>query len=304
MLDERTLIDRIRAGDTDAWHTFIERYSPRIRKTIHRYIDDPEVERDLYASLLEKLDGGKLERFDGRASLSTWLFAVARNHCRDYYRSAKGIRHVFTAIEGLGDAERRFFKLHYLQGLSLQATFESMRTEAGGGISYLDIFDYREAVRKVVAGKHLGRLLDRLLRPESGLCEFASLAPDLRFDREETLESTTPSPEAHIDARNLGIAIENLRKAILRLPYRDQLILKLRFEHKRSAREIGDILDLGKERQVYRKLDNLFEELRTMLLECDLPPDTYREVVGDIESLCAYSGVWGAELPPGSKTAS
>jgi hypothetical protein len=304
MTDERTLIARITSGDIDSWHAFIEAYSPRIQKTIRRYVNDPEIERDLYASLLDKLKAGRLARFDGRSSLSTWLFAVTRNHCRDYYRSAKGVRHLLTAVEGLAEPERRFFKLHYVQGLSIQATFESMRVEAGGGISYLDIFEYREAVRKAMGAKNLGRLLDRLLRIESETAGFALSGASPRFDREEAPDMAAPSPEAYIDAGNLRVAIENMRKAILRLPCRDQLILKLRFEHKRSAREIGEILDLGREKQVYRKLESLYEELRTLLLQCDFPPDAYREVAGDIENLCAQSDVWEAVPPSNDETAS
>ena len=90
MNDERSLIARILSGDTAAWHTFIEIYSPHIRKTIRRYVADPEVENDLYASLLEKLKTEKLARFESRSSLATWLFAVTRNHCRDHYREREG----------------------------------------------------------------------------------------------------------------------------------------------------------------------------------------------------------------------
>jgi len=294
METESTLISSILSGDTAAWHAFIVRYSPRIRLTILRYVKDPEIASDLYASLLEKLQSGTLAKFDSRSSLPTWLFAVTRNHCRDYYRSTKGVRHLVTAIEGLGEPERRFFKLHYIQGLSLQGTFESMRAETGKGISYLDIFDYRETIRKAITEKNLGRLLDRLLRPESEMTGLTQARAAFLLDREKSLESTSPSPETYVDGKNLSIAIENLRAAILRLPNRDQLILKLRFEHKRSAREIGEILDLGNEKQVYRRLGRLYGELKTMLLEFDLPPTVYREVAGDIEDLCTCSGVWEA----------
>ena len=292
MVDESNLISRILAGDTSAWHTFIESYSPRIRIVIFRYVKDPETASDLYANLLEKLQSAKLARFDGRSSLATWLFAVTRNHCRDYYRSTKGVRHLLTALKGLTKAERRFFELHYIQGLSLQGTFESMRTEYRGKISYLDIFEFRESVRKTIAEKHLGRLLDRLLRPEPETTCSPSSRIESALDREEAFESTFPSPEASIERKNLGIAIQNLRSAVLRLPHRDQLVLKLRFEHKRSAREIGEILDLGNEKQVYRMLERLFEELKTMLLESNLPQGVYQEVAGDIESLCAHNAVW------------
>jgi DNA-directed RNA polymerase specialized sigma24 family protein len=271
MNDEGSLIVRILSGDTAAWHTFIEIYSPHIRRTIKRYVKDPEVESDLYASLLEKLITGKLARFESRSSLATWLFAVTRNHCRDHYRGAKGIRHLCMALEGLGAPERRFFILHYVQGLSLQATYCSMRAEMGDAISYLDLFEYRETIRKAIERKKLGRIIDRLLRPDAVTIDLSTSVAETGLDQAASIESMAASPESCLEGRNLQIAIEHLRAAILELPHRDQLVLKLRFEHKRSAREIGKILDLGSEKQIYRKLDRLFGELRSMLLKGDLP---------------------------------
>lgn len=300
MNDEGSLIARILSGDTAAWHTFIEIYSPQIRKAIRRYVSDPEVESDLYASLLEKLKTGKFARFESRSSLATWLFAVTRNHCRDHYRGAKGVRHLCMALEGLGEPERRFFILHYVQGLSLQATYCSMRAEAGDAISYLDLFEYRETIRKAIERKKLGRIIDRLLRPDPVMIDFSTSVAETEPDQAASIESTAASPESCLEGRNLQLAIEHLRAAILELPHRDQLVLKLRFEHKRSAREIGKILDLGSEKQIYRKLDRLLGELRSILLKGDLPVDLYREAAEDIENLCRYSGIWESDERSGA----
>ncbi len=304
MNDEGSLIARILSGDTAAWHAFIVTYSPCIRKTIRRYVGDPEVEADLYASLLEKLKTGKLARFESRSSLATWLFAVARNHCRDHYRGAKGVRHLSMALDGLEESERRFFNLHYVQGLSLQATYCSMRAEAGNTITYLDLFGYRETIRKAIERKKLGRIVDRLLRPDTVTIDLST--PDFGTgpDRASSIESTAPSPESCLDGKNLQIAIERLRAAIIELPHRDQLFLKLRFEHKRSAREIGEILDLGSEKQIYRKLDRLLGELKSMLLKGDLPADLFREAAEDIENLCRYGSVWESGEQRGTKSIS
>jgi DNA-directed RNA polymerase specialized sigma24 family protein len=295
MNDEGSLIVRVLSGDTAAWHTFIEIYSPHIRKTIRRYVSDAEVENDLFASLLEKLKTGKLARFQSRSSLATWLFAVTRNHCRDHYRGAKGVRHLCMALEGLGEPERRFFILHYVQGLSLQATYRSLRAETGDSISYLDLFEYRETIRKAIERKKLGRIIDRLLRPDATTIGLSTMIAGTEPDQAASIEMTAASPESYLEGKNLHIAIEHLRAAILELPHRDQLVLKLRFEHKRSAREIGKILDLGNEKQIYRKLDRLFVELRAMLLRGDLPADFYREAAEDIEGLCRYGGVWESD---------
>ena len=304
MDDEYTLITKILSGDTEAWHSFVETFSPRMRQTIARYVQEPEIARDLYISLLEKLKNGKLKKFDFRSTLATWLYTVARNHCRDYYRSTKGVRHLLIALEGMSPEESRFFKLYYVQGLSLQETFESMRIESGGSLQYLDIFEYHETIRKKIAGKKLGRLLDRLIRPSSEPIHLNTFGSAFAFTQEDVSESPALAPESYIDGKNLKTAIDNLRGAILQLPDRDQLILKLRFEHKRSAREICEILDLGNEKQVYRKLERLLDKLRSMLLDLGLPDGTYRELAEDIENICELTGVWDTHTSPGSGSVS
>jgi DNA-directed RNA polymerase specialized sigma24 family protein len=208
------------------------------------------------------------------------------------------------ALEGLGEPERRFFTLHYVQGLSLQATYCSMRAEAGNAISYLDLFEYRETIRKAIERKKLGRIIDRLLRPDPVMIDFSASAAEAELDLAASIESTAASPDSCLDGKNLQTAIERLRAAILELPHRDQLVLKLRFEHKRSAREIGIILDLGSEKQIYRKLDRLFGELRSMLLKGDLPADLYREAAEDIENLCRSGGVWESDKRCGTTSVS
>jgi DNA-directed RNA polymerase specialized sigma24 family protein len=289
MDDEQILIARIISGDQEAWTEFLGSYSALIQKTIARFVRNEEVARDLYATLLQKLRNGKLERFDYRSKLSTWLFVVARNHCRDYYRSTKGVRCLMTAIEGLGRAERRFFTLYYVERLSLPQVFQSMRLEFGNPFTYLGIADCMETIRRTLAQRKLGRMVDRLLRPDVEFIYQDDYERAGGPESTESIETRALWPDATAQHKVLQGAVENLRDAILRLPHRDQLILQLRFEHKLSARKIGQILDMGNEKQVYRKLGRLYEELRTMLLDTDMSEDEYCDVVEDIENLCRLS---------------
>ncbi len=291
------LVARILAGDEGAWSAFVVEYSPRIRATMLRYVRDPETIENLYVELLGKLKQGKLARFDFRSSLSTWLFVVARNHCRDYYRSTRGVRHVLTAVSSLGPREKRFFTLHYLDGLSLPETFESLRAERRD-LTYLDLFELRESVRTVVAEKHLGRVLDRLLSPEAHPTGDSALERRI-LDPNETGQPGSPAPERYADSENFRIVIEYLREAILALPDRDQLVLRLRFEHRRSAREIGAILDLGNEKQVYRRLERLYGALREAMLARGVRPEICSEAADDVDILCSYNGLWDWTPPSG-----
>jgi len=298
MDDELALVSRILSGDQEAWREFNEEYSPLLQRTIARYVRDDETGRDLYATLLQKLKAGKLERFDFRSKLSTWLFVVARNHCRDYYRSTKGVRYLMKALEGLGATERRFFDLYYVQRLTLPQVFESMRLERGGSFSYLDISACLEKIDATLKRKKLGKILDKLLRPD---VEFV---PGSEQIIESRIEAPALSPETIMGRESLREAIDNLRTAMLRLPHRDRLVLQLRFEHKLSARKISQILDMGNEKQVYRKLDRLYEELKSMLLDGKTGRANYYEVVEDIEYLCRLNALCENRLIQGGDSVS
>lgn len=294
MEDELLLVEAIVSGDIDAWHWFVEEFTPYLRKTIGRYVKDHEVAHDLYVSLLEKLKKEKLKRFSGRSTLSTWLFIVARNHCRDYFRSSKGVRHILSALKDLDKLDRRFFELHYLQGFPIHEVLESLRLEMGKGISYMDLISCKERIKRKVAEKKLGKLLDRLLHPgqraQLPSREEASYYPELQY----LYKQVDPPPDTIMNGDAFGRALENLREALSKLPYKDQIILKLRFEHKASARRINEILDLGNEKQVYRRLERLFDKLKELLFESELPLEVYEEIVQNLDELKPWGEIWNS----------
>jgi RNA polymerase sigma factor (sigma-70 family) len=287
MDDERLLVRRILSGDDRAWHDFLEIYAPFLQRVIHRYIVDAETGRDLFVSLLEKLKTKKLSSFDGNSSLTTWLFIVAKNHCRDYYRSTKGVRHIMSALEDLASLDRRYFQLLYLERMPLREVYASLRLEVGDVLSFLDLIECEERIRKMIERKKLGNVLDKLLNPEARmtipLSEIPYPSPERGIYR---------TPDLLLDTMDLEAALDNLRTAILNLPSKDQLILKLRFEHKMSARRIGEVLDLGNEKQVYRQLSRLFADLKEMLLDAGLSGEAYNEITANIEQLCGMRDTW------------
>jgi DNA-directed RNA polymerase specialized sigma24 family protein len=287
MSEDLLLVHRILADDYRAWHEFIELYSPFMKRIIHRYVTDAEIRRDLFVYLLEKLKYKKLLRFDGKSSLKTWLFIVTKNHCRDYYRSAQGVRHILTALECLDRLDRQYFRLSYVERMPLREVYASLRLQMGDELSFLDLLECEERIRKKMERKKLGKVLDKLLNPE-----VRSIIPIGGIVHSPPKQSVYPAPDLSLDMLQLDMALDNLRAAILNLPSKDQIILKLRFEHKMSARRIGDVLDLGNEKQVYRKLTKLFDELKTMLVDAGLGGEAYAELVSNIEQLCSLRDTW------------
>lgn len=75
---EVMLIERLRAQDTSVLEILMERYSPRIYRVAfgitRSHGDAEEVVQDVFVTLFRKIDS-----FEGRAALGTWLYRVAAN---------------------------------------------------------------------------------------------------------------------------------------------------------------------------------------------------------------------------------
>ena len=75
---EGMLIERLRARDTSVLEILMERYSPRIYRVAfgitRSHGDTEEVVQDVFLTLFRKIDS-----FEGRAALGTWLYRVAAN---------------------------------------------------------------------------------------------------------------------------------------------------------------------------------------------------------------------------------
>ncbi len=81
-----TLLKRLRAGDNDAWDEFVEAYGPKLfaylRYKLPTREDAEDVLNETFGAAVRAIQG-----FDDRASLLTWLSAIARNKIANYYKA-------------------------------------------------------------------------------------------------------------------------------------------------------------------------------------------------------------------------
>ena len=101
------LVERFRGGDVSAFNEIVRRYQDRIYTLCFRWLGKvqgaEDVSQEIFLALHRSLPG-----FRGDARLSTWVFKVALNHCRNrrMYRSRRGWgRH--DALGPDPDGERR-----------------------------------------------------------------------------------------------------------------------------------------------------------------------------------------------------
>lgn len=87
-MSDEVIVVRIRAGDIGAYRVLVERHTAMVFQLTQRFSDTPADADDLAQDIFVKAYRS-LERFEGQARFSTWLYAIALNRCRDY---AKNVR--------------------------------------------------------------------------------------------------------------------------------------------------------------------------------------------------------------------
>ena len=88
MNDERALIARAAAGERDALHALATAHRPTVLRTASHILGDSEMAEDVTQDVFIRLQSS-LPGFRGEAELSTWLYRVTLNLCRDYLKKRR-----------------------------------------------------------------------------------------------------------------------------------------------------------------------------------------------------------------------
>ena len=79
------IISRCKNRDAEAFGLLVDRYQARVfgfvRRMVHNVEDAEDIAQEVFVRAFQNID-----RFDGRASLTTWLFKIASNLCIDRVR--------------------------------------------------------------------------------------------------------------------------------------------------------------------------------------------------------------------------
>ncbi|MFQ3609888.1 MAG: sigma-70 family RNA polymerase sigma factor [Fimbriimonadales bacterium] len=82
---ETWLIERAQARDTEAFDQIVHRYADRLYNYVVRLLGNAQDAEDVVQEVFIRAYQA-LPNFDGRASLSTWLYRIATNLCIDHRR--------------------------------------------------------------------------------------------------------------------------------------------------------------------------------------------------------------------------
>jgi len=83
--EDRARVDRVLAGDPDAFAEIYEAYFRRVYAFTLKRVRDPAEAEDLTQETFVQLYRS-LSSFEGRSSLLTWTFGIAHHLCSRYYR--------------------------------------------------------------------------------------------------------------------------------------------------------------------------------------------------------------------------
>ena len=88
MDEDLALLERIREGDTAGLSELMERHKQALYRFVYRYVqndaDAAEITEETFYRVYRNAD-----RFRARAKVSTWIFTIAGNLCRDHFRRNK-----------------------------------------------------------------------------------------------------------------------------------------------------------------------------------------------------------------------
>ena len=84
-LSDQELMRIVQAGDFSPASEIYDRYSSRIYNFTYRFLRNSEAAEDATQEVFVKMLK-HANQFNGEAKLSTWLFSIAANWCRDYLR--------------------------------------------------------------------------------------------------------------------------------------------------------------------------------------------------------------------------
>lgn len=174
--DDSEFIDRAQAGDHRAFAALIQRYDPMMRGLAFRMLGTraamDDALQDAYLKAYKSI-----ERFDGTAAFSTWLYTITQRTCLDHIRALK--RRPVSPLDQMGeqaapgaDVGDRMADHEQLQTAILQIPEDQAAAVLlvdGEGFSYLEAAEFLSVAPGTVASRlNRGRTSLRALLVSGG----------------------------------------------------------------------------------------------------------------------------------------
>lgn len=179
---ERELIEKIKAGDGEAYYELVSEYRIRLYRKACSLLSNPEDAEDVLQEALVTAYKA-IGKFRGESGFYTWIYRIVINKCRDFQRSRRTKReediepyqpmlsddrisleknlelsddasYLIGKINGLGKKYREILLMRYYDDLSYQEIADAQDLNVGTVKSRL--FKARELLKRAILGNGLG----------------------------------------------------------------------------------------------------------------------------------------------------
>jgi RNA polymerase sigma-70 factor (ECF subfamily) len=87
-MDIADILSRCREGDKEAWNMLINAYSKSVYNIALNFFAERDIASDVTQEIFIKVYHN-LEKYREEKNFSSWIFAISRNYCIDYWRKNK-----------------------------------------------------------------------------------------------------------------------------------------------------------------------------------------------------------------------
>lgn len=246
-----------------AWTFFLSAYSETIFGVVRGFAQTDDQANDCFLFVCERLAGNNCRRLrafrpDGKAQFSTWLRAVVRNLCLDWYRSKYGRRGLFRSIASRDAIDQEIFAATFLRGSSVYEIWLDL-SRKGLSLSYADIEKRIEQLRGLLTNRQVWLV-------STARTNLEARASDQ--DEAIQLRDGSPSPETLAILRETESLV---RKALKRLDTTDRILLRLRYLEGLPLAEVARLVGLKDAQTADRRVREALERLRKHLPSQRLP---------------------------------
>jgi RNA polymerase sigma-70 factor (ECF subfamily) len=174
---ERQLVESARRGDHRAFEALVLKYQDRIYRVVQRMVGGSDAVDDLAQEVFIRAYRS-IGEFKGESSLYTWLYKIALNLCRNFYRT-RGRRPVHEEIgegegatvveDGGASPEEEVFRREFWE--QLRRGLESLPEEQREAVVFCDLegMSYEEMAEAM--GVPIGTVRSRIFRGRRALQE-------------------------------------------------------------------------------------------------------------------------------------
>lgn len=194
---DRTLIERVLAGDVEAFRELVERHQRRVfgfvRNLVRHAPDAEDLVQEVFVAAFRKLDSFNAER----SQFSTWLLTIARNRCLNHLQRSSvatisSTEFDIAARTALPADEVLSREMH----VRLDAALELLPLEQRTAFVLAEIQELSYAEIALIEEVELGTIKSRVSRAKQRLREVLSdLDPAVSDDERRTEFCFSPLPD-------------------------------------------------------------------------------------------------------------